>query len=287
MALEVNRVSHRFALTEVLADIDLSLPAGESVALVGPSGCGKTTLLNLIAGLDQPSAGRIANGYATTACVFQQPRLLPWKSALDNIALGLKARGVGRVERRLRARALGGRLGLSAADLDKFPHALSGGMQSRVALARAWALAPDLLLLDEPFSALDVGLKAELYALLRDEILAPGVSMLMITHDLMEAVRLADRILMMAPGPGRIVGEFSLDQPRHTRDDAWVYHTTAEFMQAPAVRAGFGLPPPQASRDGAPCRVQPEPLATICGANLSVAVATHVPKLKAMSCGQH
>lgn len=246
MTLRVSGLGRRFGLADVLADIDLELPAGESVALVGPSGCGKTTLLNLIAGLDRPSAGRIDNGYARPACVFQQPRLLPWQTALDNIALGLKAAGAARREQERRAAAMGLRLGLADADLDKFPHQLSGGMQSRVALARAFVLEPDLLLLDEPFSALDVGLKAELYALLLGEIAVRKASLLTITHDLMEAVRLSDRILMMAPAPGRIVGEYRLDRPRGQRDEGWIYRTTAAFMDAPAVRAGFGLPERQA-----------------------------------------
>jgi len=241
MGLRVARLGHRFGLIDVLADISLELGAGESVALVGPSGCGKTTLLNLIAGLDRPTAGRIDNNYACLAYVFQQPRLLPWKTTLDNIALGLKAQRMARREREARARALGGRLGLAAEDLDKFPHQLSGGMQSRVALARAFVLEPDLLLLDEPFSALDVGLKAELYDLLLDEVAVRNASLLTITHDLMEAVRLSDRILMMAPEPGRIVGEYRLQMPRGQRDEDWIYRATAAFMAEPAVRKGFGL----------------------------------------------
>lgn len=251
--LNVHKLGHRFALTEVLAGIDLALLPGESVALVGPSGCGKTTLLNLIAGLLPHTEGRIDNGFASVAYVFQQPRLLPWKSARDNIALGLKARGIGRAARWRRAADLGMKLGLTDDDLDKFPHALSGGMQSRVALARALALEPDLLLLDEPFSALDVGLKAELYALLLEQVMARGSAVLMITHDLMEAVRLADRIQMMAPSPGRIVREFRLELPKQERDDAWVYRTTAELMQAPEVRSGFGLAPSGGAHGCAPC----------------------------------
>ena len=239
--LRLAGVGHRYGLTEVLAGIDLALSAGEALALVGPSGCGKTTLLHLVAGLARPQAGRIDNRHAVTACVFQQPRLLPWQSALANIALGLKARGAGRAEREARAAALGMRLGLSGADLAKFPHQLSGGMQSRVALARALVLEPDLLLLDEPFAALDVGLKAELHALLLADLAARGASLVTITHDLMEAVRLADRVLMMAPGPGRIIAEHRLDRPRGARDDAWAYGAAAAFMALPAVRAGFSL----------------------------------------------
>lgn len=244
-ALHLQGVGHRFALNEVLAGIDLDLSAGETVALVGPSGCGKTTLLNLVAGLLTGTDGRIDNRFSSVAYMFQQPRLLPWKNARDNIALGLKARGVARAERMRRAGALGVALGLTEDDLGKFSHALSGGMQSRVALARALALEPDLLLLDEPFSALDIGLKAELYALLLDQVEARGSAVLMISHDLMEAVRLADRIQMMALHPGRIVREFRLDHPKAMRDDSWVYHTTAELMQAPEVRAGFGLGQPR------------------------------------------
>lgn len=243
MTLLIEGLSHRFGRTEVLTNIELSLSAGEAVALVGPSGCGKTTLLNLIAGLLSPSAGRIANSYPATSYLFQQPCLLPWQTALDNIALGLKARGMPRRERQTRARGLGQQLGLTDADLNKYPSALSGGMKSRVALARAWALEPELLLLDEPFSALDVGLKAELYSLLLDQLTARGTSLLLVTHELMEAVRLADRLLMMAPCPGRIVGEFKLERPRLARHEMWVYQATARFMEAPEVRAGFGLPP--------------------------------------------
>ena len=241
--LIVRGVSHAFARNEVLADIDFSVQAGQVVALVGPSGCGKTTLLNLCAGLLHVREGAIENGFAEAAYMFQQPRLLPWKTTLDNIALGLKAAGMARGERYYRARELALRLGLVHEDLDKFPHQLSGGMQSRVALARALVLQPDLLLLDEPFSALDIGLKAELYELLLAQLAERDMGVLMITHDLMEAVRLSDLILVMTAAPGRIVCRFELSRPAAQRDDAWVYRRTAELLQDATVRESFALPP--------------------------------------------
>ena len=235
-------VDHAFGPVEVLSNIDLRLDPGEIVALIGPSGCGKSTLLNLCAGLLYPRSGRVENGFATQACMFQRPRLLPWKTALANIGLGLAAAGTGRVERDRRARELGHRLGLDDRDLACFPHQLSGGMQSRVALARALAIDPPLLLLDEPFSALDIGLKEELYALLLEHVARRSPAALIVTHDLAEALRLSDRILAMAPEPGRIVGRFQVNAPRQARDASWVHRNTAALLAEPAIRLAFGLP---------------------------------------------
>lgn len=212
------------------------------MALVGPSGCGKTTLLNLAAGLLDPWEGRIDCHFERPAMMFQQPRLLPWKRTRDNIALGLKAASQSRAARHATASALALKMGLTADDLDKYPSALSGGMQSRAALARAFAVQPDLLLLDEAFSALDIGLKSELYQLLACERVVSGCAVLMITHDLMEAIRLADRILVMAGSPGRIDAEHAIATPVAERDEDWVFARTAEFIRWPDIRAAFALP---------------------------------------------
>jgi len=241
-SLVVAGLSHAFGVRSVLDDVGFTLDAGRTLALVGPSGCGKTTALHLVAGLTARQEGRIANGFLRPACVFQQPRLLPWKTALDNIALGLKALGTGRAERERRAHELALRMGLASADLALYPSALSGGMQSRVALARALAIDPDLLLLDEPFAALDIGLRTELHALLRAEQRGRGVAMLLITHDLAEAVKLADEICVMAASPGRVVWRWRLARDPAARDEAWVAATTAQLLAAPAVREAFGLP---------------------------------------------
>ncbi|MGP1683227.1 MAG: ABC transporter ATP-binding protein, partial [Giesbergeria sp.] len=232
---------HSYALTEVIGGVSLTLPPGGVVALVGPSGCGKTTLLHLCAGLITLQDGTLQNAFANPALMFQQPRLLPWQTTADNIALGLRAQGVARAEARTRAQAMGNALGLDAEAMAAYPHQLSGGMQSRAALARALVLQPDLLLIDEPFAALDIGLKAQLHRLLLRHQAEQGTAVLMITHDLMEAVRLADTVLVMAAAPGRIVHRHTPPGAALARSDATVYRNTAELLRVPVVREAFGL----------------------------------------------
>lgn len=241
-ALQLSGLRHAHGPRPVLDGIDLDLPAGHTVALVGPSGCGKTTLLHLCAGLLARQQGFIGQSFVRPAVMFQQPRLLPWMSTLDNIALGLKARGMGRAERQRQATRAALDLGLDAAALARFPAELSGGMQSRAALARALVLAPDLLLMDEPFGALDVGLRGQLHQLLLARQATEGMAMLLITHDLMEAVRLADSVLVMAAEPGRIVARYTPPGVALARGDALVYRCTAGLLRQPPVRAAFGLP---------------------------------------------
>jgi NitT/TauT family transport system ATP-binding protein len=216
--------------------LDLTIEPGRLAALLGRSGCGKTTALRLAAGLVRPGAGRIDNRFRRTAMVFQEPRLLPWASARDNAAFGLAALGVAREERRARAAELLTTFGFAPADLDKRPAQLSGGMQSRVAIARAFAIEPDLVLMDEPFVALDVGLRRDLQDLVRETVDRRGSAVLFVTHDVTEAIRLADRILVLSPRPARVV----LDRPAAPLADPAAIHAAASALLADgAVRAAL------------------------------------------------
>lgn len=223
---------------QILSDINLTVSAGESVCLVGPSGCGKTSLLRLASGAVEATSGQVVNGFATTAAVFQEPRLLPWQRMLDNIALGLKARGVGRGERLARARELADQVGL-ADRYEHFPHELSGGMQQRVALARALAIGADFLLLDEPFSALDVGLRSEAQDLVERLVVDQGIATLMVTHDLTEALRLAHRVVVISGSPGQVVFEHRVTAPFSERSHAWLYEEAGHLLRQPVVSESF------------------------------------------------
>ncbi|AWB23281.1 ABC transporter ATP-binding protein [Methylobacterium currus] len=194
--------------TRALADISLTVRAGEIVALIGGSGCGKTTLLRLVAGLDRASAGGISlDGEAIAAphpgvgIVFQEPRLLPWLTVADNVAFGLA--DLPRPERRARVAHALDRVGL-AEQAGRWPRDLSGGQQQRVAIARAFVAAPKVLLLDEPFSALDALTRAGLHRHLLSLWEESRPTVLLVTHDVAEAVALADRAVVLRPKPGRI-----------------------------------------------------------------------------------
>ncbi|MCK0164411.1 ATP-binding cassette domain-containing protein [Marinobacter sp. S6332] len=236
--MELRNASLQLGPNRILEGINFSVQPGESVCLVGPSGCGKTSLLRLAAGLVDISGGAVENRFACTAAVFQEPRLLPWRRMLDNIALGLKARGVPRKERLEIARELADSVGLE----DKytlFPHELSGGMQQRVALARALAVGADLLLLDEPFSALDVGLRNEAQELVQRLVVDRGIASLLVTHDLTEALRLAHRVVVISGSPGHIVYEHRVDEPFASRTQSWLYEAAAHLLRQPVVNESF------------------------------------------------
>lgn len=235
IAVELQGVSARFGDYTAVENLNLSVTEGEFVSLVGPTGCGKTTLLNIIAGLMPTSAGAVrifddpVEGIDNrTGYLFQQDALLPWKTALDNVAMGLVFRELPLASARRQARDWLGKVGLRDFE-NRYPHQLSGGMKKRVALAQVLALNPKVLLMDEPFAALDVQtrdlMENELLRLWQED----RKSVLFVTHDLEEAVALADRVVVLSAGPGsRPIGEFTvlLARPR----DVIETRLTDEFL---------------------------------------------------------
>jgi NitT/TauT family transport system ATP-binding protein len=206
-----------------LQEIDLQVSPGEFLCIVGPSGCGKSTLLHLIAGLDRPSAGSISlDGQPVLSpgpdrlLILQELGLFPWLTARENVEFGLRLKGYGKQERRELAREYLRLVHLPQFE-NNYPHQLSGGMKQRVALARALVMKPDVLLMDEPFAALD----AQTRDLLHDELERiwheTGQTIIFVTHNVREAVRLGDRVVVMSYRPGTIKSEFriALDRPRH------------------------------------------------------------------------
>ncbi len=238
--LSWNKISHHFGYTQVLEDLTHSISAGSCSAIVGPSGCGKSTLLSIAGGLLQPGSGSIENSFERTAMVFQEDRTLPWLNALDNIAFGLKAQGVAKKVRREKASDIAKTLKLTADDLQKYPHQLSGGMRQRVALGRALAIEPNLLLLDEPFSALDIGLKQELQSYVLQKMSQTNLAVVFITHDLLEAIRMCNSILVLCPG-GKLVYQCDIPHTPSSRSERFIYHQVASLLEQPAVRAAFDL----------------------------------------------
>lgn len=218
-----------------LDDVSLTMARNEFVSVIGPSGCGKTTLLRLIAGLDQPDRGSITVDGSEVrkpspdrAVVFQQPALLPWASVLDNVCIGLRMRGMSRDEREPLGMEVLGTVGLTGFE-HHIPRELSGGMQQRVALARAFVLDPAVLLMDEPFASLDEITRRRLHRELLALWDAQGRTCLFITHNVTEAIMLADSVVVMSPRPGRVAEVFDVPFPR-PRD--LEQERTPEFLKA-------------------------------------------------------
>jgi NitT/TauT family transport system ATP-binding protein len=225
-AVELKNVTCQFAGSgggtyTAVSNVDLRIEDAEFVAVVGPTGCGKSTLLNVASGLLEPSSGDVlvfgkplAGLNRQSAYLFQADALMPWRTALDNIAAGLLFRKMRKAEAEAQARDWLARVGLRA-HADRYPHQMSGGMRKRVALAQALILDPPILLMDEPFSALDIQTRQ----LMEDELLqlwsVNRKSVIFVTHDLEEAISLADRVVVLAAGPGtRPVAEFNITLPR-------------------------------------------------------------------------
>jgi NitT/TauT family transport system ATP-binding protein len=192
--------------------VSLTVADGEFVCIIGASGCGKSTLLNLVAGLDKSSGGEVDTGGRRVGLMFQEPALFPWLTAGRNVELALRARGVPRAARRQQTRELleAVRLGGFA---DKRPHELSGGMRQRVAMARALALDADVLLMDEPFGALDAMTRDLLHDELERICAERTLTVLFVTHNVREAARLGDRVIVLSSRPGRVIAEYEV--PRH------------------------------------------------------------------------
>ncbi len=213
-ALTIRGLSKAFGDNEVLRGIDLHIPAGQFVAIVGQSGCGKSTLLRLIAGLEKPTAGTISFSDDTRAedirVMFQEPRLLPWASVLSNVEVGL-GRDRRKADAKARAELALGEVGLTD-KRDQWPSVLSGGQKQRVALARALVSHPRVLALDEPLGALDALTRISMQGLLNRVWADQGFTSIMVTHDVSEAVALADRVLVIEEG--RIAHDITVDIPR-------------------------------------------------------------------------
>jgi NitT/TauT family transport system ATP-binding protein len=227
-AIVLENVTKRFrtpkgGIFTALRDFDLTIAHGEFCAVVGPTGCGKSTTLTLVSGLERPSAGSVTvAGRAVSGItpgvgfMFQQDAVFPWKSVLDNVAAGPRFRGLSRTKANTAARDWVRRVGLAGFE-DRYPHQLSGGMRKRVALAQSLINEPEVLLMDEPFSALDVQTRS----IMSDELLGlweltrPAV--IFVTHDLEEAIALADKVVVLTAGPGTIKEVFPVDLPRPRR----------------------------------------------------------------------
>lgn len=224
MALEFRNVGKQFSMPSgqvltAVQGIDFTVSGGEFVAVVGPSGCGKSTILSMTAGLYQPTSGEVrVSGTTVTkpnpqvGFMLQKDLLLPWRTIVKNVEFGLEARGVPRKERRERAMAELARCHLAGFE-NHYPYQLSGGMRQRAALARTLAIDPDIILLDEPFSALDAQTKLLIQNSFAETIQDAGITTLLITHDLSEAVIMSDRVLVMSERPGTIIREIPIDLP--------------------------------------------------------------------------
>jgi NitT/TauT family transport system ATP-binding protein len=236
--IEIRDIEHvyqsDFSTVTALAKVSLTVADGEFVALLGPSGCGKSSLLRIVAELLRPTAGSVqiyssrdqVNGRPKTALVFQEYALFPWRTVLDNVVFSLEMRGVPRDERLDRARNVLARVGLQSF-AGAYPHQLSGGMRQRVGIARALAAEPEVLLMDEPFGALD----AQTRTILQEELLRVWESerktVLYVTHSIDEAVYMSDRVVLLSARPGRIKAEYTVDlsRPRNIEMRGWSSYT--------------------------------------------------------------
>ncbi|HEX7624036.1 MAG TPA: ABC transporter ATP-binding protein [Anaeromyxobacteraceae bacterium] len=257
--LAMRRVAHTFRNdVEALRGVDIDVHAGEFVCLLGPSGCGKSTLLYALAGLMKPSGGHISlEGEKVTGpgpdrmMVFQEPALFPWMTVRQNLFFVLRSRGLSRADAEARASAFIDRVGLTGFE-STLPHQLSGGMRMRVSLARALAMDPSVLLMDEPFGALDAQTRASMHDLLQQIWMRDRKTVVFVTHNIREALVLGDRVIVMAGRPGRVLQdlEVRLPRPRDPDDEALVeLSRRIRAMLSHAERATPTPPPIDRSKE--------------------------------------
>lgn len=244
MPVSIRGLGHSYGELRTIERLELELDSGSVIGLVGPSGCGKSTLLELVCGLREPSAGMVAVDGAESAeerlsrCAYMPQRdlLLPWYSALDNAALALRNRGLGRAEARRRAAALFERFGL--AGFERTPPAeLSGGMRQRVAFLRTLVAGKPLLALDEPFASLDAITRAEMQEWLAAALTADPRTAILVSHDVEEALYLSDRVAVLSARPARVVAELRAPHPRAADRDAAVTDPAFVAVREEAMRA--------------------------------------------------
>lgn len=254
MELRFEQVSKRFGDLPVIDRFDQQVNAGELVALVGPSGCGKSTLLHLVAGLERPSGGNvIADGQEVTrpdpsrTLVFQEHALFPWLTLRDNVAIALEFQKVPRRKARDEAAQWLAKVKLNGFE-DYYPHQVSGGMRQRAALARAFIARPQVLLLDEPFGALDALTRMTLQDVLKDLVHEEDPTVLLVTHDVDEALFLADRILVFSQRPARVLKEIQLAHLPKTHDLAAFTEERREILTLLGIETEH--PEPESRRGG-------------------------------------
>jgi len=228
VVIQFDNVSKSFGKRKILDSVSFHLEARQILAVLGPSGIGKTTLLRLAAGTVKPDSGQVRMDKQCIGFIFQEPRLLPWRTALANITLVLHNRGLTRDEQKEVAAAMLKRLGLQGFEY-YYPAQLSGGMRQRVSIARAFVINPDLALLDEPFTGLDIGLKISLRQMLLELLAWYPCAMMYVTHEPQDAVLLADRAIILDGRPGRIVTSMDFDRPRAERDQSYIQDQAAKL----------------------------------------------------------
>ncbi len=230
-AITIDDLSMQYGAATVLDSVSCDIPAGQWVSIVGPSGCGKSTLLRCVAGLTDPTTGMVQLGGQQPAFVFQDPTLLPWRSAADNIQLPLELEEQSTENRSDRILQVAQLVGLDATDINKYPRELSGGMRMRVSIARALVMKPSVLLLDEPFAALDEILRQQLNQELLHIWKTQQITVLFVTHNVTEAVYLSQRVLVLNAN-GTVGGDVAIDLPA---DRVPAIRNTPPFLEKTAA----------------------------------------------------